>query len=604
MPLAADGAPVYNGIRNKTGKGCVTMRSIIRPAEPAARRENARGWLILLAVLFLIWALPAAGRTETAHSHAWEESSRIGQSIVFRCADCGEKRTVFYETDTGPSGYFLISLQEGGGGAPVTMRFQVRVDGKECEAAYRWYECGNAEGESRKLLPEETGSACTTPAFSEPGIRFFACEAEARFSLDGREAVAVVSSDVFKTACTGLPTILVETAGGAEAEILRDEYTDASFRLIPGAGDAYEAVAGNVRIKGRGNYTWSLPKRGYTDKFAEKQDLLGMGKAKKWTLLGNYADRTLMRNWFASVLASEVCGGKDWTPEYRFADLVLNGVYQGNYCLATPVTISKSRINIQPVDEIKADVNRDGRLDAADGGYILEVDAHKSADRDLVTAKKVAFTFHDPDLEGKETGETADAIRTFIQETEDMLYAKKRTGPRGGMESYFDLDSVIGWYLVNEITRNQDATFFSSVFLYYDPEDALLHMGPIWDFDLACGNSARDNEPEGFQIRKAKWISAMFKHPVFTDALQSKWALIRENLQQAVRVRIPEQAERIRVSAELNFLNWEVLGSESETAPAGYEDRLTWQSEIDYMTDWLEKRTAWFDEAMRTLTEE
>ena len=146
------------------------MRSNIRTKMGT---ENSRGWSVLLAVLFLLWGLSAAGQAEEAHTHAWEESSRIGQSIVFKCSDCGEKRTVFYEADPGASGYFLVSMPDGTGGAPVTMRFQVRVDGQECETAYRWYECGDAEGAPRELLPEETGPECTTLAFSGSEIRFF-----------------------------------------------------------------------------------------------------------------------------------------------------------------------------------------------------------------------------------------------------------------------------------------------------------------------------------------------------------------------------------------------------------------------------------------------
>ena len=49
----------------------------------------------------------------------------------------------------------------------------------------------------------------------------------------------------------------------------------------------------DMSMKGRGNTTWGLPKKPYQIKLDSKQDILGMGKAKKWVLLANYGDRSL-----------------------------------------------------------------------------------------------------------------------------------------------------------------------------------------------------------------------------------------------------------------------------------------------------------------------
>ena len=55
-------------------------------------------------------------------------------------------------------------------------------------------------------------------------------------------------------------------------------------------------------------------------------------------------------------------------------------------------------------------------------------------------------------------------------------------------KDYIDVDSFVDWYLVNEFSKNSDAIFQKSVFVYYDPADGKLRMGPNWDFDLAFGN--------------------------------------------------------------------------------------------------------------------
>ena len=51
----------------------------------------------------------------------------------------------------------------------------------------------------------------------------------------------------------------------------------------------------DVEIKGRGNSTWGEPKSPYQIKFSEKNDLFGMGKAKKWVLLANFYDDSNLR---------------------------------------------------------------------------------------------------------------------------------------------------------------------------------------------------------------------------------------------------------------------------------------------------------------------
>ena len=54
----------------------------------------------------------------------------------------------------------------------------------------------------------------------------------------------------------------------------------------------------SLQIRVRGNSTASLAKKPYKLKFNEKVKLLGKGRpnTKKWTLLANHADKTLLRN--------------------------------------------------------------------------------------------------------------------------------------------------------------------------------------------------------------------------------------------------------------------------------------------------------------------
>ena len=102
----------------------------------------------------------------------------------------------------------------------------------------------------------------------------------------------------------------------------------------------------NVEIKGRGNTSWtSYDKKGYQIKFDKKTSLFGMGKAKKWVLLANSSDDSLLKNYIAFSLAQNL---NSQYPIYcQYVDLWIGGEYQGNYLVTEKVEINSNRVNLQ-----------------------------------------------------------------------------------------------------------------------------------------------------------------------------------------------------------------------------------------------------------------
>ena len=94
-----------------------------------------------------------------------------------------------------------------------------------------------------------------------------------------------------------------------------------------------------ISIRGRGNTTWTWPKKPYTFKFESRTEVLGMPKHKRWILLANFMDRTLMRNALAFHL-SELTS-LSWTPKNRYCELILNGKHMGNYLLTEQIRVDK-----------------------------------------------------------------------------------------------------------------------------------------------------------------------------------------------------------------------------------------------------------------------
>lgn len=264
-----------------------------------------------------------------------------------------------------------------------------------------------------------------------------------------------------------------------------------------------------------------------------------MPAAKKWCIIANYSDKTLLRNKYASFLGNEIFNC-EWNPSFEFVDVIMNGEYLGNYIFCEKNTISEDRINIQDITDCTEkkindgkylDKNNDGVVNLYDGGFVLEIDCRYDADYYFTSTQGVVFTLKDPD---EVTDEILEHIRNIVQLGEDSLYADDfseklyEDSDITKWMQYCDVDSFIDWYFVNEIGKNRDATFGLSVYMYYNPSDGKLHLGPNWDFDPAFGNDGENGTipslqtSEGWYINNSLWISRMFEDPCFVIKVKER----------------------------------------------------------------------------------
>ena len=251
----------------------------------------------------------------------------------------------------------------------------------------------------------------------------------------------------------------------------------------PGMGDnsVYEVV---TQIKGRGNYTWTWEKKPYALKLASNVKVLGMPAHKRWVLLANWRDRTLLRNDAAFWLSREA--GMDYTVRGQFVELEFNGEHRGNYYLCEQIKIDPERVNIT---EVKNGV---GFADLS-GGYLMEIDSYWDELNKFKSSEfNLRYMFKEPDNDPITSPKYAPAyewMENHIGEFERVL--KSRSGVENHMyENYLDVDSAIWFMLLNELTGNRD--FFQNVQGdVYGPHSTYIHkdkggkliMGPIWDFD-------------------------------------------------------------------------------------------------------------------------
>ena len=274
------------------------------------------------------------------------------------------------------------------------------------------------------------------------------------------------------------------------------------------------------KVTAHGNSSWDYSKKKpYNIKLPKKADLFGMGKAKKWVLLSNYLDHSMLRN----KLTEEMCrtAGMEYTMDSVFVDLYTDNQYAGTYQLCEKVQIQKNRVNITDLEEeteklnendlknyIRKVVGADTALDYMEnsykyfdipndpdditGGYLLQLVQWNrygiKADSGFVTSRGQAVSVEGPEYASKAQVEY---IRSFVQDMEDAVYSDTGYNSKGRhYTDYIDLDSLVRAYLMQEISMNIDATF-NSFYLWKDSDltgDGKLHFSPAWDFDLSYNN--------------------------------------------------------------------------------------------------------------------
>ena len=386
---------------------------------------------------------------------------------------------------------------------------------------------------------------------------------------------------VFVHAFTGLPVMWIETEGRTPITS-KEDYLQAHMRLVedvvtraPG-----EAIEADLEIKGRGNSTWGDPKKPYRLKFRNKVSLLDEPEDKSWVLLANYCDKSFLRNKLAFILGS--ISNLDYTPKSHFVELMLNGRYNGTYELCDKIKVSENRVN----------VGKDG--------FLIEIDALSKNDLEAIS-----FTTNhlDQPISIKEPEVNYDDedylfIRDYVLNAEDALYSDGFMDSETGWQKYLDLESFVDWYLVNEISRNNDAWRWSSTFMNLK-RGGKLKMGPIWDFDRSFGNAQQfDNYlVEGFWLNKMSWYDRLFLDPVFIAKLKERFVFFYKKKGE-ILTQINAYAQYLKYSMIENDSRWGVLYKDIYP---NYDIWGNYMNEVQFLKDWYSKRMEWLYLAINEL---
>ena len=347
-----------------------------------------------------------------------------------------------------------------------------------------------------------------------------------------------------------------------------------------------EVLSDTATIRERGNASRGFPKKPYRIKFAHKHNVLGApAKAKKWTLINNYGDKTLMRNQLAFELSRRF--GMPYTPFCTYVDVILNGDYKGCYQLCDQVEVHKNRVAIT---EMKT---TDNSGQALTGGYFIEADAYAGSEPSMFWSNfGTGVTVKSP-KEDSITSQQLDYIRTHYNKMEN------------NWRSYLDLNTFLRHFLVGELSGNTDT--YWSLYLYKQRANDTLFVGPCWDFDLAFENDDRTypiSQLTDYIYRTngstTGYLRTLVDKIVINDnsaknRMLAIWSQARKAglTEDNLVAYVDEQAERLQHSQRLNFLRWPIMKQRVHQNPRIWG---SYEKEVENIRHYIRYRIPWMDD--------
>ena len=421
-----------------------------------------------------------------------------------------------------------------------------------------------------------------------------------------------------------LPIFIVNTQGQSipdEPKITVDlKVINNGPNEINSINDTSFEYNGPIGFELRGQTSQDLfPKKGYgfetrnEDGTNNNVKLLGLPKENDWVLHGPYSDKTLIRNALTFTMAEKFM---IYAPRVKFCELVIDEEYRGVYLLIEKIKVDKNRVNISKIEK------EDIAGDALTGGYMLKFDKKGAGERSWISDyKPIQNSYQNTEFihlypkSNDITPEQQNYIRGFISDFEDALMGNDYLDDINGYKNYIDEDSFVDLILINEVTKNLDS-YRISTYMYKDRDsiDGRLKMGPAWDYNLGYGNAnfcsgeRSDNWaldfnqicPGDFWVNHV-WWARMLSDTAFTNKLESRWFSLRQSVfsDDNWNSTIDSLVMHVGDAADRNFERWPTIGS--WIWPNSFVGQ-TYQSEVNYLKNWVKDRLNWIDENIEGLS--
>ena len=372
---------------------------------------------------------------------------------------------------------------------------------------------------------------------------------------------------IFEREFSGFPVISIDTNNGVSIES-KEEYVVCTVD-IGNTVDAYLLNNVAAKIRGRGNSSWEYPKKSYKLKLDDSADLFGNGKARTWTLISNYGDLSLLRNYLAYSIAS-LFDTQKFTTTTQFVDLYLNGEYLGVYLLCEQNEVHQNRV----------DITENGTVDT---GYLVELDSREDGEGFYLNDK--FYSIKSPDTDSRLfTEQNREFIKSYLEQCIDAIngddYSK--------IESLIDTKSFAQAYIVFELFNCVDVGYAS--FYMYKDAGGKLQCGPVWDFDRSLGVTGNQHGADDFATLWAKennaWFKGLLSHNEFKSLVSEQLIEYSDRIISTLNS-CYEFAYSNESSLLHEFDRWDILGSYVWPNSGPTANLKTWQAHVEFTRQYL-----------------
>ena len=306
-----------------------------------------------------------------------------------------------------------------------------------------------------------------------------------------------------------------------------------------------------ITIKGRGHNTWNWPKRPYQISFENDVNLLDLGKSKKYVLLANYADPSLLRNHIAFYIADLL--DMKYSMLGKSIGLYIDDEYQGIYYMTNKVDINKGSVDLKD-----------------DYGLLVELDNVNYISEDYMTSDYLKDNIVFKECKKDENMDKAkDNFKYKYNEFEKYLIE----GNWDKLSEYIDVDSFAKYYIVQSISTNGDG-FRTSFYMYQDGLNSKISAGPVWDFDMGFENNMeavhnyekdkvvknieKNNDNKNIIVydKESELFNKLLEYKEFKVLLNDIWNKYLDNKLDLIIKEIDNNYELLKDDAKRNNEKW------------------------------------------------
>lgn len=412
---------------------------------------------------------------------------------------------------------------------------------------------------------------------------------------------------------TNLPTVSIHTVNVQDITS-KTEYVKGIISIV--SADGTKIHTDSLEIRGRGNNSWTHPKKPYRIKMYKKARLLGLpADAKSWTLINSYGDKTLMRNLLAFDFSQRI--EMPYTSPAEAVDVVLNGDYKGCYQLCDHIEVRKNRVEVEEITP-----NDISGINLT-GGYHLEISAYAQEETKWFTSNNYPMPTEIKYPDSEEIVETQERyIIDHFNKMTEAVYGSHYADPETGFRKYIDTETFLRYFLVGEYTGNTDTYWQTKI--YKNRGDDKFYFGPVWDFDLSFDNDSRTypiNTKTPLWLALSaftnaagdakNFVSKIMSDPEMTVQLKAIYSYYRDRnsiSKESLLAVVDDYANYLDQSQQLNFKRWRIMDRsvhENPVVHGSYDAEIANVKEyINQRIDWIDSKLEYVRTAIRPVSQE